>query len=137
MSTVLDTITSNTRHDGLRIQVTSYSGGKDHGQMIQLSQLNNVINPDNIKLDTEQVQGLVHTLQLWLNEDTSKDLRLELGLMTISRDGLTTRLESCEKALEDAHKCKCHGVLMKEDGVQPHTIACEWEHNSNSNSKYK
>ena len=30
-----------------------------------------------------------------------KHLQLELGMMTISRDGLKTRLESCEKALEE------------------------------------
>ena len=33
--------------------------------------------------------------------DKIKELQLELGLMTVSRDGLKDRLESCEKALED------------------------------------
>lgn len=82
MSTELTTATGSFTD----VTVESFSGGKDRGQCIQLTQR---VKPlpshlghipfDNIKLDVSQAQELMRTLQMWLNEDSSANAFDEPG----------------------------------------------------------
>ena len=64
MSTNLTTATTN---NGVDIHVTSFSGGTERGQMIQLDQNCRDEGVQILQVDEEQAQSLILTLQSWLD----------------------------------------------------------------------
>ena len=59
----------NTAHSSQtpNVHVTSFSGGKERGQMLQLHQRDEGAGVQIVHADKEQVEDLVKTLTAWLN----------------------------------------------------------------------